>query len=126
MHATNKPKIVFWNAQGITTKTKQLQLEYFATKEEIDVFLLAETFLKPQHTFILNNYIIYRNDRINQVHGGVAIAIRKSLPHKYRAPFNTKSIENIAVELMIENELTCITAAYCPKQTTHFRNDILF
>lgn len=124
MPVIKKPKILLWNAQGITTIAKQSQLEYCALKENIDIILLVETFLKPNHTFKLNDFIIYRNDRLQRVHGGVAVAVRKSVMHKYRAVYNTQIIENIAIDVMIENEPISIVAAYCPKHSIHFENDI--
>lgn len=124
MPAINRMKIMFWNAQGISTKVKQTQLELLLEKECIDILLLAETFLKPHHSLNIRNYIVYRNDRTHQAHGGVAIVIRKNIPHKVRSPINTALIENVAIEVNINNVSTCITAAYSPKYSTHFANDI--
>lgn len=115
---------MFWNAQGISTSVKQAQLEFLIENESIDILLMAETFLKPHHSFNIRNYIVYRNDRIHQAHGGVAIVIRKNIPHKVRSPFNTTVIENIAIEVNINNVSTCITAAYSPKYSTYFADDI--
>lgn len=86
------------------TTVKQSQLEYLALKENIDIILLVETFLKPIHTFKMNDFIIYRNDRPQLAHGGVAVAVRRSGMHTSRNPYNTKIIENIAIDVMIENE----------------------
>lgn len=72
----------------------------------------------------MRNFVIYRNDHLQQVHGGVALAIRKNMPHKVRSPFNTMFIENIAIEINVNNVPTCITAAYNPKYSIHFANDI--
>lgn len=58
MHANNILKFLFWNAQSITSKTKQIQLEHILEIEKIDICLLVETFLKPQHTFQLKNFIV--------------------------------------------------------------------
>lgn len=124
MPAINQPKFLFWNAQSITNKSKLAQLEYILQSERIDILLLVETFLKPPHSFKLNNFIVYRNDRLTHPHGGVAIAVRDGLSHKIRMPFNTSSIENIAIEVLINNIPTCITAAYSPKYSIHFANDI--
>lgn len=120
MHVNNVLKILFWNAQSITNKPKQIQLEHILESDKIDICLLVETFLKPHHTLQLKNYIVYRNDRLTHAHGGVAIAIRNNIAHKYRSPFNTSFIENVAIEIKINNVPTCITAAYCPKYSLHF------
>lgn len=60
----HRPKFMFWNAQSITNEAKQTQLEYILESEHIDVLLLVETCLKPQHTFQINNFTVYRNDRL--------------------------------------------------------------
>lgn len=124
MPAINQPRCLFWNAQSITNKSKQAQLEFIVQTESIDILLLVETYLKPPHSFHLNNFIVYRNDRLTHPHGGVAIAIRDSIKHKIRMPFNTSFIENIAIDLLIENVTTCVIAAYSPKYSIHFANDI--
>lgn len=124
MPATNPTKIAFWNAQSITNKTKQTELEHFLNSERIDILLIAETFLKTHHSFAIKNYTIYRNDRLHQAHGGVALVINKSIAHKYRSPFETNFIENIAIEVTIKNTPTIIVAAYCPRHTNDFEHDI--
>lgn len=115
---------MLWNAQSITNKATQKQLEHILDSQKIDILLLVETFLKPQHSFHLKNYTVYRNDRLSYAHGGVAIAIRNGIVHKVRAPFNTGTIENIAIETKINNQLTCIVVAYSPKYSIDFANDI--
>lgn len=117
-------KIVFWNAQSINNLAKRVQFSQMLRTESIDVFLLAESFLKPQHEFKLDNFVIYRNDRLDHGHGGVAIGIRNNIQHKSCTPVNTNIIENISIELLIDNVQTRITSAYCPKSSTHFANDI--
>lgn len=103
MPVNKPPKIAFWNAQGIANKSKQQLLNHFISIENIDILLLAETFLKPHNTIKFSDFIIHRNDRLQQTHGGVAIMIRKNINHKVRAHFNTKSIENISIEIQINN-----------------------
>lgn len=95
----NKPiKIMFWNAQSVTNISKKLQLELVLECEKIDLLLIAETFLKPHHTFNIQNFVVYRNDRQSQPHGGVAIAIRNTVQHKLCTPITTNIIENISIE----------------------------
>lgn len=115
---------MFWNAQGISNKTKQTQLGLLLGEKSIDICLLAETFLKSHHSFSMRNFIIYRNDRTHQAHGGVALAIRKTIKHKTISPFPTSHIENIAIEVKINNVPTLIISAYSPKFSSHFTNDM--
>lgn len=67
---------------------------------------------------------MYRNDRQLQAHGGVAIAVRNNIQHKLCAETNTNFIENISIELPINNKQTRITAAYSPRSSPHFTNNI--
>lgn len=124
MPVSKTPKIVLWNAQGIVNKSKQWQINFGLNNDNIDILLIVETFLKPTHTFILDNYTLHRNDRLRQAHGGVAIAIRNSISHKLISALNTHIIENIAIELPINNVPTVICVAYCPKSSTHFASDL--
>lgn len=124
MPANNQLNIMFWNAQGITTLTKQLQLEHFIETKKIDILLLAETFLKPQHTFQLKNFDIHRNDRMNSAHGGVAIAVRNTITYKNCSQLSTLFIKNTSIELLINNQPTIITTAYNPKYSAYFANDV--
>lgn len=124
MPANSQLKIMFWNAQSINSTSKRSLLKYTLINEKIDILLIVETFLKPIHSFKLSGYCIYRNDRLPQGHGGVAIAIRNGIPHKVLQPFTTKSIENIAIEVILNKTPTNIITAYSPKHTQHFMNDI--
>lgn len=125
MHVNKQLKILFWNAQSITSLSKQTQLEYVLSIENIDIALIVETYLKPHHTFKINDFTIHRNDRLHQAHGGVAIAIRNNLTHKCVQPLATHIIENIGIELIINQTKTNIFVAYSPKHTHHFTNDIV-
>lgn len=115
---------MFWNAQSITSNSKQLLLDHTLETEKVDVLLLAETFLKQHHSFSIRNFIVFRNDRQLQAHGGVAIAIRNNIQHKVCSPVNTHIIENISIEITINNTPVRITSAYAPRASQHFANDI--
>lgn len=124
MHAYNQLKIMLWNPQSINNIAKYQLLTNTIHSEKIDVLILVETFLKPAHTFRLNNFTIYRNDRATQAHGGVAIAVRNTITHKYIQPVHTNTIENISIEITINNTRTTIIDAYSPKYTQFFEHDI--
>lgn len=117
-------KIVFWNAQSINSITKKHLIELFLERDKIDILLLAETFLKPNIPFQIKNFTIYRNDRLNREHGGVAIAIRSCLKHKLLAPLNTQHIEALSIEIETNNSPLVISVAYNPKASIHFKNDL--
>lgn len=124
MPAPRRFRIMFWNAQGITNLTKRIQLEQLIIDQQIDIILLAETFLKQIHDFKISNFTVYRNDRLLQARGGVAIILRNSLSHKLRTPLNTNIIENLSVEIILNNSPICITVAYSPKYSNQFARDM--
>lgn len=115
---------MLWNAQSVTSASKRLLLENTLANELIDILLIVETFLKPHHNFQLKGFTTYRNDRLPQPHGGVAIAIRNGLSHKMLQPIVTNFVENLAIEITINNTPTNVIVAYSPKHSQHFLNDI--
>lgn len=115
--------VMHWNCQGITNFSHSCQLNLFLKEHNIDILLLNETFLKSYHNFKLSDYTVYRNDRIFHG-GGVAIAIKTTLEHKYESSYDTQILENICVSLKICNRKVLFISAYCPRYTTNFINDL--
>jgi hypothetical protein len=73
-------KVVAFNANGIGRQrfelSKQLQAQH------IDVTLLSEAHLKPHERFSIQNYI-YRTDSNPGLKCGIAVAVRKDIPHNH-------------------------------------------
>lgn len=124
MPSNSKLKIVHWNAQGITNLLSVKQLELFLSQENADVAMLNETFLKSHHKFHLDGFRIYRNDRENAQHGGVAIAVKYQINHKLLPAYETKIIENVSVSVTVDNRSIVLTSAYCPKYHKSFEIDV--
>lgn len=57
---------------------------------------------------------MYRNDREHIRGGGVAIIIRKNIPHKLLPIVNTNLIENIAIRLFTNTDSVDIFSCYFP------------
>lgn len=99
-----KPKeisIISWNAAGISNKFMEFQ--DLIEDKNIDIFLLQETFLKPNKKFGIPNYKIYRTDRLDGKCGGTLIGIKKNLIHRRIENFKTKVIEHTIIELDMHN-----------------------
>lgn len=109
-----------WNAQGITTTTAINELQHFIDCHQIDAVCLCET---TYHKLYLNNFRIYRNDRINPG-GGVAIGINKNIKHELLPVCDTISIENISIAVQLNNKKLILTCAYNPRYTASFTSDI--
>lgn len=123
MPANKSLHLLIWNAQGITTITKQIELREVLKRHQVDLILISETFLNANHNFELPNYIIYRADRLTHA-GGVAIGVRDYIKHQLAPPTTTKHIENIAVETIMNGHKIRITSAYSPKYSADFAADI--
>lgn len=124
MHLNKKLKILHWNAQGITNLSTAKQLEHFMYQEHIDIVMLNETFLKDHHKLYLKGFKIYRNDRSDAPHGGVAIAVKQSINHTLLPAYNTTNIENISIAVNINRRCVVLTSAYNPKYYRSFEADI--
>lgn len=89
-------KIIFWNTQSLRPKYYEI-VDYFASNH-YDVICFSETWLKNIDIIYLLDYKSYRTDRQTDDHGGVAIAIHKTIPHKH-IHITTNIIENITIDI---------------------------
>lgn len=80
-------------------------------------------------TVHLRSHKFYRSDRESSDHGGVAIAIHKTIPHK-QIYINTNIIENVAVDINTPTgNITIISVYFSGSKLSHqskilFENDI--
>jgi hypothetical protein len=78
--------------------TNQLKIIFWKFIVQPHIVLLSETWLNDKISIKVSNYKLYRKDRdlsSMNPHGGVAILIRKDVPHIYVKPRNTKFVESI-------------------------------
>lgn len=124
MHLNNhKLNILSWNAQSISNKTKIFELELLLRDLDIQVACIQETYLNPGVRVHLENYVLYRNDRLSHG-GGVAIAVRRNIEHKLLTISNTTVIENISIEIKLNQKPITISSVYNPQPSNHFINDL--
>ena len=116
-------KVVHWNAQGITNSVLILELEHFLNQNQIDIFLINDTFFSLHHKFKIRNYKIHKKDRITHG-GGVLIGIKNSIPHERSKNFPTLVIENVSIIVKINNRSIRFTSVYCPQYTRNFNDDL--
>lgn len=105
-----KLKTVYWNAAGLRIKKHEVMA--FLQKENIDIMLIGETWLKANISFKIPNYAIYRTDRILQPQGGTAILIKKHIPHVFLQTRQCQ-IENTIIEVNTKKGPLKIIAGYC-------------
>lgn len=108
-----KLKIAFWNANSVRNK-KSLLLD-FIKRENIDIMLVNETFLRKSEKFNVPNFNIYRRDRENKPGGGVAIIIPRSIPHsELPVPDTSPNIEAVGVRIKTKTGNINIYSVYIP------------
>jgi hypothetical protein len=104
-------QIAYWNANSV--KNKKNELIEFIDENKIDIMLLGETWLRTGDNFKIPNYVIYRNDRLDQPGGGTAVCVKKNLKHDVLPSANSQ-IENTAINLYLTDSVIRIVSAYCP------------
>ena len=108
--------IVVWNCQGLRPERKELQ--NYLPENQVDILALNKTFLKPKFKFHLPGYDIYKNDRLVDIKGGVAILVKKGIivsQEWKKEHFNViTDNEALAVEIELQNgEKVILATIYC-------------
>ena len=123
-------KVMTWNANSIFRKKSEFF--DFLLENDIDLALLNETHLNDKKSFSHPNYVTHRLDRPgDNTKGGVAILVRKNLPHKLLPFFKTKNLECIGVSVNSASGPIDFISAYRPcgrnsaDDINKFKNDIL-
>lgn len=100
-------KSLVWNAHSI--KPKLSEFIKFIEDHKIDIILLSETWLKADEIFYLPLFNCYRTDR---PYGGVAILIRKVIPHQFIKKIALPYAEAASIKIFDSNPFS-ISAIYC-------------
>ena len=107
-------RILHINAQSIRNKMNDL----IAESVEYDIICITETWLQQE---ILNESItipnfdnLYRKDRRNDAHGGVAIYVRSDLLSKQRKDLEIENLEAVWCEIMLGKKRILIGTFYRP------------
>lgn len=117
-------KIIQINVTSI--RNKKPQLSQFLGENKIDVAIISETFLKPEHKFGIPNYNIIRSDRDTTTFGGgVAILLEKSILVKVlKINATNKNIEIAACEFNSHMGQIVILSTYIPPTPTYDSKDL--
>lgn len=108
--------ICHWNASGL--KNRVGTLINFIQTHRVDILLISETHLTATDRIRIQNFTIYRKDRINaaRASGGVAIVIKQGIPHMRIPEINNTTLEVIGIKL---RDNTHIFSVY-NKPANHF------
>jgi hypothetical protein len=103
-------KVLAFNENGIGRQRYELSKQLQELR--INVALLSETHLKPHERFFIPNYHFYRTDRFPGRKDGIAVAVRKGIPHNYVDLPPLVSIEAPGVCLLIGTSELVLATVY--------------
>lgn len=101
-------KSLVWNSHSVMPKIQELSR--FVEKHKIDILFLSETWLRPNNHFYLTSFDCYRVDR---PYGGVAILIKKTIPHSYSHKISFPFAEAVSIKVLDENREFSLSAIFC-------------
>ena len=90
---------------------RKLELEHFLSQHGVDIFLLSETFLKPDQAFLLDNCVCHRTDRPTAV-GGTTVLFRRVIDHHSVPVPGLTHLEATAVQVPLAGRSVKILAGY--------------
>ena len=110
-YVANELKCVYFNARSIVNKIDELQLLIEA--EHPDVIGISETWLKDNilnNELIVNDYNIYKHDKLNKIGGGVLLLVRKGIKTIIRKNLTNKFNEIVWRDLITINRKLIMVA----------------
>lgn len=95
----NLLNIAHLNINSLKSITKQMELNEYLIKSNLDIIALNETNLKKTHNFDFNQYNIIRNDNETRRKGGIAIIVKKELNYEQIEINSANEKEILAIEI---------------------------
>ncbi|GFT50336.1 putative RNA-directed DNA polymerase from transposon X-element [Trichonephila clavipes] len=121
-HLSTSLKIGFWNASSLRNKIHEVR--DFVSEQNLDMFLVQETWLEPGIDPQIANYRLTKDDRIEFPHtvtrGGTAIYCKNEIVH-HRVPLpNLQGMDATAVQIKINNFPPInVVSAYVRRRVGH-------
>lgn len=105
-------KALSWNAQSLNNKISELS--QFIEQNDIKIALISETWFRPNSTYNLSNFSIYRADRlVNHNRGGVCVIIHNSISHTFVKNISLDYAEAAFVKIhTVRGDIT-VGSVYC-------------
>ena len=107
MQRKSKNNIIFWNAQGIKSLSKKIQLQHIPKDKYTDIRLFREIFLKEENSVSLPGNRVYRQGK-QSTGSRVAVEVRNNIKTKNCPNYELREIENLSLEIYLQNR-TLIT-----------------
>ena len=86
-------------------------MEHFLGQQCVDMFLLSKTYLKPEQTFRLANYVCHRTDRPT-LGSSTAILVRRGIVHHSVPVAGLTHLEATAIQVTLVGRTLVALAAY--------------
>lgn len=102
--------LAFYNANAVSSQRSKI--EQFLVRPNIDIFLISETFLKPNQKFNLANFKIYRHHRDATRGRGTAILIKKSIRSDAINLTTFTSFEATGIQIFCDNSSIRLISFY--------------
>ena len=93
-----------WNVRGLRSRVEEVEV----LSKRADICGLGETRLRPDITFDLPDFVVYRNDR----GAGVLLAVRQSVPHRPFAIAECPGMVVVAAQVWHERGWVLVVAMY--------------
>lgn len=96
---------------------ESLRKKDFISRNNFDVICLSETWLNDgisDDIISINNYKIYRNDRLNRPGGGVAVFVKDNFNVRVISNHLCINIEHLRLEVIINNTRLILAVVYRP------------
>jgi hypothetical protein len=108
----NSPRIVLWNANGLTNH--KLELQTFLNTHKIDIALISESHFTTKSVFRMPNYKVYHIPRPDdRAHAGAAVIIRNSFSHYELIHHENNKIQAASVKVDVKPWPLTLSAIYC-------------
>ena len=122
--------IIYLNIQGLHHKSNNTKINYLndlvAERNNNIAIVLTETQLQPEimdSELKISGYTLYRKDRLNRSHGGVAIYVNDNIVSHHKSSFSNGVCEYISVLLNINNKNIELSSLYRPPDTNYAEFD---
>jgi len=99
-----------WNCNGLRSHQNELR-NLLASRTDIDVICLEETFLKPANNYSLPGYQIIRKDRTGARKGGLLIAVREGISYT-QLDIGGDGYDSMAVKISTRSGQIVVVNAY--------------
>lgn len=120
---TKSLPIALWNANGIQSKTREVEL--FLKTNNIDILLISETHFTNRSYIKIPYYSAYHTEHPNgTAHGGTTVIIRSSIVH-HELPKNEEDfLQATTIQVQKLPMPIIISSVYCPPRHNITRNTL--